>query len=126
MNKQHLKTLLIVAAVVIFYVVITVIGYLYFYKKNNNQESQPNIIEQLMHDDWKKDGCEGDRQCKACKRKIKCLDCTHECYNRYGIFTQKDNPFIQKAILCNKTCWDKSFPESPDIDFDIPPIRPKK
>ncbi len=127
MYKQHLKRFAIIVTIAIIYIVITAIGYFYLYKKNHKQENEPNIIiEKLIPDDWQADGCAGDSQCKTCKRKIKCLDCMHECYNRYGIFTEEDNHFLKKAIACNNVCWAEMFVVAPDTGFDIPAVRPDK
>jgi hypothetical protein len=126
MYIQHLKKLVIIVLIAIIYIVITAIGYFYLYQKKHKQENEPNIIEKLIPDDWQADGCGGDGQCKTCKRKIKCLECMHECYNRYGVFTEAENHFLKKAILCNNVCWAEMFIVSPDTGFDIPAVKPGK
>lgn len=67
--------------------------------------------------------CQDIEECRSCKGNVKCLECMDTCYNKYGNVSRDDNTTRDKAISCEKKCWEQDFDLVPKIDFGIPSTR---
>ncbi len=124
MTKKYLKAFLIIISLVIFYIVITVTGYIYFAEKTPQIEDSDSPEEERY--DWFADGCKGDKVCKKCKSDLRCLKCMDNCYNRHGSPDKAENPFQEKALSCNDSCWSDNRPKAATTDFYIKPFSGRK